>query len=117
MVLGARHYKRILAHLMNVLSGVVMPLHKLDFFDEKHLDAVDVADAAAHPHNIERQTFIERDGVTQPAPAPRFSRTEAEVVSSPAWPGQHTRDVFVDWGVDAARIDAAVESGAIKQAG
>lgn len=37
LVLGARYYKRIQAHLLNVLSAVVMPLHKLDYFDEKSL--------------------------------------------------------------------------------
>lgn len=40
MVLGARYYKRILGHLLNVLSGVVMPLHKLDYFDEKVVEAL-----------------------------------------------------------------------------
>jgi phosphate transport system protein len=34
LVLGARYYKRIGSHLLNVLSGVVMPLHKLDYHDE-----------------------------------------------------------------------------------
>lgn len=34
VVLGARYYKRIGGHLLNVLSGVVMPLHKLDYHDE-----------------------------------------------------------------------------------
>ena len=34
LVLGARYYKRIQAHLLNILSGVVMPLHKLDYYDE-----------------------------------------------------------------------------------
>ena len=34
LVLAARYYKRIQAHLLNVLSGVVMPLHKLDYYDE-----------------------------------------------------------------------------------
>ena len=38
MVLGARYYKRIESHLLNILSGVVMPLHKLDYYDEKSLD-------------------------------------------------------------------------------
>lgn len=38
LVLGARYYKRIGAHVGNVLSGVVMPLHKLDYFDEDQLD-------------------------------------------------------------------------------
>jgi phosphate transport system protein len=37
MVLGARYYKRIQSHLMNILSGVVMPLHKLDYYDESAL--------------------------------------------------------------------------------
>ena len=37
------------------------------------------ADAPEHPHNIARGTFVERDGVIQPAPAPRFSRTAAEI--------------------------------------
>jgi phosphate uptake regulator len=37
LVLGARYYKRIQAHLLNVLSGVVMPVHKIDYFDEKAL--------------------------------------------------------------------------------
>jgi len=34
-----------------------------------------LAEAPAHPHNVERGTFVEVDGVVQPAPAPRFSRT------------------------------------------
>jgi phosphate transport system protein len=38
LVLGARYYKRIESHLLNILSGVVMPLHKLDYYDEKVLD-------------------------------------------------------------------------------
>ena len=37
LTLGARFYKRIDAHLLNLLSGVIMPLHKLDYFDEKAL--------------------------------------------------------------------------------
>lgn len=40
LVLAARYYKRIEAHLLNILSGVVMPLHKLDYFDEDSLEAV-----------------------------------------------------------------------------
>ena len=35
-VLGARHYKRIGAHVLNILSSVVMPLHKLDYYDESN---------------------------------------------------------------------------------
>jgi phosphate uptake regulator len=42
LVLGTRYYKRIECHLLNILSGVVMPLHKLDYYDEK--SAPDLAD-------------------------------------------------------------------------
>jgi alpha-methylacyl-CoA racemase len=75
-----------------------------------------MSEAAQHPHNLERETFIEVGGATQPAPAPRFSRTENEVVSPPAWPGQHTRDVLQDWGVDSDRVEELINSGAVRHA-
>jgi alpha-methylacyl-CoA racemase len=56
-----------------------------------------LADAPQHPHLAARGTFVVRDGVTQPAPAPRFSRTPAAVDSSPCVPGQHTAEVIADW--------------------
>jgi phosphate transport system protein len=43
VVLGARYYKRIGAHVLNVLSGTVMPLHKLDYYDEDQLPTDDAA--------------------------------------------------------------------------
>jgi phosphate uptake regulator len=39
LVLGARYYKRIEAHLLNILSGVVMPLHKVDYYDERVIES------------------------------------------------------------------------------
>jgi len=75
-----------------------------------------MSEAAQHPHNVERETFIELGGVPQPAPAPRFSRTAAEVTRLPAHAGQHTRDILADLGVDADRIDVLIESGAVKHA-
>jgi alpha-methylacyl-CoA racemase len=76
-----------------------------------------MSQAAQHPHNVERQTFIDVAGTVQPAPAPRFSRTRAEVASPPAHAGAHTREVFEAWGVDVATIDAWADAGAIRQAG
>jgi alpha-methylacyl-CoA racemase len=72
-----------------------------------------MGEAAQHPHNVARGTFIEVAGVTQPRPAPRFSRTEPEVVSAPAHAGQHSRAVLADWGIAADRIDALMASGAV----
>ena len=73
-------------------------------------------EAAEHPHNVARATFVELGGFTQPAPAPRFSRTLPQVERLPAHDGQHTREVLADWGLAPDRIDALVESGAARQA-
>lgn len=62
-------------------------------------------EASHHPHNVSRDTFVEVDGVVQPAPAPRFSRTPGEVAGPPAHSGQHTEDALRDWGFDAAEMD------------
>jgi alpha-methylacyl-CoA racemase len=45
-----------------------------------------ISEAPQHPHNVERSTFVELAGVVQPAPAPRFSRTEAEIQRPPPTP-------------------------------
>ncbi len=75
-----------------------------------------MSEAAQHPHNVARNTFIEVAGVTQPAPAPRYSRTATDLPTAPAHAGQHTRTVLADWGVDDVRIDTLIASGAAKQA-
>lgn len=75
---------------------------------------VRLADAPRHPHLAARGTFVERDGVTQPAPAPRFSRTGATLTTPPALPGEHTREALAAWGI--ADVDALLASGAAVQA-
>ncbi len=72
-----------------------------------------MSEAAQHPHNVARGTFVEVAGATQPAPAPRFSRTVAEVDSPPAHAGQHSRPILADWGFDSARIESLVAGGAV----
>ena len=76
-----------------------------------------MSDAAEHPHNIERETFIELGGMQQPAPAPRFSRTTPEVTVLPAHAGQHTQEVLADWGIGEERISTLLAEGAVNQAG
>ena len=70
-------------------------------------------EAAAFPHNQERQTFVEVAGVTQPAPAPRFSRTAPSIPGPSSHLGQDTTSALSRWGFAADRIDALRESGAI----
>ena len=61
---------------------------------------VSLGEAHDHPHLAARGTFIRDNGVVQPAPAPRFSRTPAALGEPPAAPGQHTRAALADWGID-----------------
>jgi alpha-methylacyl-CoA racemase len=70
-------------------------------------------EAPQHPHNVERGTFIDVAGVTQPAPSPRFSRSTAEVQGPPAHAGQHTDEVLAAAGVNADEIAALRSSGAV----
>jgi alpha-methylacyl-CoA racemase len=67
-----------------------------------------------HPHLVARGIFVDKDGVRQPAPAPRFSRTPTSLGSAPARPGEHTRAALTDWGV--AGVDELLASGAAVQA-
>lgn len=58
-------------------------------------------EATRHPHNVARQTFVELDGVMQPAPAPRFSATPSSIKGPAPKPGQHRDAILADWGVAA----------------
>ncbi|WP_406375284.1 CoA transferase [Streptomyces sp. NBC_00647] len=56
-------------------------------------------EAPGHPHLAARGTFVDHGGITQPAPAPRFSTTPTSVRGGPALPGADTADVARDWDV------------------
>jgi alpha-methylacyl-CoA racemase len=73
-----------------------------------------LTEAAGHAHLKARGTYVERDGVLQPAPAPRFSRTEATLTTGPTTPGAQTREALTAWGV--GNVDALLASGAAVQA-
>lgn len=63
-------------------------------------------EAIKHPHNVERKTFVELDGVIQPGPAPRFSRTKPEIQGPPPLLGEHSESALKDWGLDEHKIEA-----------
>ena len=58
-----------------------------------------LGEAPDHPHNKERGTFVEVEGVVQPAPAPRFSKTNGAIQRPPPGLGEHTEEVLAEWGV------------------
>ena len=71
-------------------------------------------EAYEHPHNKERNTFIEVAGVMQPAPAPRFSKTPGAVSSPPPHPGEHTEEVLASLGLTKDEISLLREQNIIK---
>ena len=73
-----------------------------------------MGEAPEHPHLKSRGTFIEVDGVLQPAPAPRFSRTPGAVQRVAPRVGQHTDEALADGGFDEAARAALREAGAIR---
>jgi alpha-methylacyl-CoA racemase len=70
-------------------------------------------EVADHPHLQARGTYVERDGVVQPGPAPRFSRTPAALDRPPAPPGLHTDEVLAERGFAAAEIAALRAAGTV----
>ena len=69
-----------------------------------------IAEAPDHPHNRARATFVEVDGIRQPAPGPKFGRTPAAPPTAPSETGADTGDVLAELGVraeDIAKLRAA----------
>ena len=70
-------------------------------------------EAPQHPHNVARKTFIELEGLDQPAPAPRFSKTVSEVRSPPALAGEHTDEILNEIGIDSNQIKTLRTQGGV----
>jgi alpha-methylacyl-CoA racemase len=87
-LLGARFLEHDRHHWESVFSGS----------DACVAPVLDLVEARTHPHNAHRGTFVDVDGVSQPAPAPRFGSTSAEIGSGPCFPGQHTDFVLQSLG-------------------
>jgi alpha-methylacyl-CoA racemase len=75
-----------------------------------------MSEAIQHEHNRRRDSFVEVDGIAQPAPAPRFSATPTRVQRPPARAGENTDDILRDWGFSAAEIATLHQSSAVKSA-
>jgi alpha-methylacyl-CoA racemase len=85
----------------------------MDGSDVCFAPVLSLEEAPRHRHNAERGAFISIDGVNQPAPAPRFSRTPGGVQRPPAKSGEHTAEALADWGFAAADIAQLTASGAV----
>jgi alpha-methylacyl-CoA racemase len=75
-----------------------------------------LVETPAHPHLAARGSVVEVDGVAQPAPAPRFSRTPGQI-GAPASPaGADTREALQTWGFGADEVDGLEREGVVVQA-
>jgi alpha-methylacyl-CoA racemase len=85
----------------------------------EHTDAcfapvLTMSEATEHPHVRARGTVVDLEGVQQPAPAPRFSRTPGSITRRAPQPGQHTDEALADWGFSADERAKLRDTGAIR---
>jgi alpha-methylacyl-CoA racemase len=73
-----------------------------------------MSEALTHPHNLHRESFVEIDGIQQPAPAPRFLGTPTRVQHPPVRIGEHTDAILKDWGFTTAEVTELHQSGAVR---
>ncbi|MER8435934.1 CoA transferase [Mesorhizobium sp. M1312] len=88
----------------------------LDLFNGKDVcitPVLDMTEVADDPQVRAREMVVERFGVRQIAPAPRFSETPSSIRSAPAQPGQHNRQVLTELGYDEDSMERIVASGAV----
>ncbi|MDR8394717.1 CoA transferase [Paraburkholderia sp. USG1] len=72
-----------------------------------------MSEAPHHRHNVARGTFVESDGVVQPAPAPRFDRTASELPSPAPQVGQDSGELLRELGHDEAEVAQLVGAGVV----
>jgi alpha-methylacyl-CoA racemase len=70
-------------------------------------------EAPTHPHIAGNGVFTEVEGLTQPSPAPRFSRTPSAIQGPPSQAGQHTRQALIDWGFGHGDVNALFDLGVV----
>ncbi len=72
-----------------------------------------MTEAAQHPHNVHRETFVTRQGLLQPSPSPRFGRSKPQLDRPPSHPGQHSDEVLESYGFSAEEIERLKNSKAV----
>ncbi len=82
--------------------------------DACYAPVLSMREASEHPHMVARKAFTEVDGIVQPAPAPRFSRTPGAVSRPPEWPGSSTDAALGDWGFSTDQVAELRAAGAVR---
>lgn len=89
---------------------------RLEGTDVCFAPVLSLVEAPQHRHNQARGTFVVRDGVVQPAPSPRFSRTPAEIGAAPPSTGADTRGVLAAHGFAPGEIDRLLADRVVAEA-
>jgi alpha-methylacyl-CoA racemase len=110
-----RHWPRLRARLATLFKTRVRAdwMALLEETDACVAPVLNWDEAAADPHNQARNSFVQVAGITQPAPAPRFSRTQPQISRGPARLDEHTHEILSDWGFMESEIVALTSTGAI----
>lgn len=72
-----------------------------------------IAEVPDHPHAKARNSYIDVEGVTQPAPAPRFARTPPQVRGAACMRGAHTDEILTEAGLSAGEVKDLRTSGVV----
>lgn len=102
-LIAARIAEKPLAEWCAVLEGT----------DACAAPVLSLAEAPSHPHARARGSFVEIDGILQPAPAPRFSRTMPATPAPPEPAGAGTEEALREWGIDAEKVVRLRSAGVI----
>jgi alpha-methylacyl-CoA racemase len=103
--------RRLWAHQRTVISARIKTKTRdewcelLEGTDTCFAPVLTLEEACDHPHLKARGTYVDLNGVNQPAPNPRFSLTKPHVSGPPAETGEHTRSVLENWGFNGDQID------------
>lgn len=84
-----------------------------DGVDACYAPVLSMAEVRHHPHHQARGTFVDDGEVWQPAPAPRFSRTEAKIQHAAATIGEHSEEILREFGFSEEQIETRIASGAV----
>ncbi len=85
----------------------------MEHTDVCYAPVLTMSEAAAHPHNVARETFVKVGGDVQPAPAPRYSVTANPVPAAAPMPGDQTDLILAELGTNAAEREALRAAGTI----
>ncbi len=85
----------------------------MEHTDVCYAPVLTMSEAARHPHNVARETFVEVGGDVQPAPAPRYSHTATTIPGAAPMPGSDTDAILQSLGIAKAEAEALREAGAV----